>query len=265
MRRLNKMIKLMTYNIHNGVGRDNRYDLHRIEKVIRSEKPDIVALQEVDNRLSRSNFDNQSEYLAERLGLDYLHCVTRTAERGEFGITILSAYPCIHNHRYDISHPSGKEPRYCLRVDVQVEEGAVLHVFNCHLGLAARERRYQQRQMLSEAILLSRDIEDPVLLMGDFNDRPVKVVHNHLMLYFKDAYKSTGKRFGPTFRLGPIPLRLDYIYTSPEIHIIDSWVRNDPLTRVASDHRPLLALIDVEWRPQEIKRFTTSSLSREGQ
>jgi endonuclease/exonuclease/phosphatase family metal-dependent hydrolase len=242
-------LKLLTYNIHYGIGRDGRYQLGRIERILREEQPHIVALQEVDNGLPRTKYDNQSRILADSLGMDFFHCVTRRIDGGDFGITVLSAFPILRNHRHDITHPTSREPRYCLRVDVEVAPERIVHVFNCHLGLGTRERHYQRRQMLSEAMLLSEDLHHPVILMGDFNDRPVPVVHDDLRAHFKDAFVSTGKRHGPTFWWGPIHLRLDHIYISPEIRVVESWVRNDSLTRVASDHRPLLALVEVEWQP----------------
>lgn len=248
MNPFSKQLKLVTYNIHNGVGCDRRYDLRRIARVLEAERADVIALQEVDNGLSRSGFDHQAAFLAHRLGMHYCHCITCTREQGHFGIATLSAYPILQNWQYDITHQRSREPRYCLRVDVAVAPGAVLHVFNCHLGLNTGERRHQQQRMLSEAILLSRDLHHPVVLMGDFNDRPLQVVHRRLRQHFNDSFRAVGKWFGPTFRLGPLPLRLDHIYTSREIRVIDSWVRNEGLARVASDHRPLFALVEVEWQ-----------------
>jgi len=242
-------LKLLTYNIHYGIGRDGRYDLTRIERVLREERPHVVALQEVDNGLPRSHHQHQARVLAESLAMDFFYCVTQPLNGGEFGIAVLSAFPIVRNHRHNITHPTSREPRYCLRVDVQLADGAVLHVFNCHLGLGTRERTYQRQQMLSEAMLLSEDLHHPVVVMGDFNDRPLPVVHDELRLHFKDAFLSTGKRYGPTFWWGPIHLRLDHIYVSREVRIVDSRIRNDALTRVASDHRPLLATVEIEGRP----------------
>lgn len=244
-----RTLKLMTYNIHNGVGRDRRYDLDRIARVIEEEWPDIVALQEVDQGMARSGFDDQPRQLAERLGMHHIHCRTLSVGRGGFGNTVLSRFPFAADHQfYDISHPAGREPRWCIRADLDLGEGEMLHVFNCHLGLAQRERAWQQRRMLSDAILLSRDIEHPVVLMGDFNDRPFPVVHARLREYFKDAYKACGRRYGPTFRVGPLHIKLDHIYTTPEVHVEACWVRREPPANVASDHRPLVALVTLEWR-----------------
>jgi endonuclease/exonuclease/phosphatase family metal-dependent hydrolase len=101
--------------------------------------------------------------------------------------------------------------------------------------------------MLSDAILLSEDLHHPVLLMGDFNDSPISVVHRSLRKHFADAFSVVGKRWGPTFNIGPIPIRLDHIYCSRNIRVLDCRVRNDALTRVASDHRPVIASLEVTW------------------
>jgi len=110
-----------------------------------------------------------------------------------------------------------------------------------------RERKFQRKQMLSDAILLSEDLHHPVILMGDFNDRPISVVHRNVKRHFKDAYNAVGKYWGPTFKAGPIPLRLDHIYVGPSIRVLDCRVLTDALTRVASDHRPVIATVEVTW------------------
>ena len=47
-------IRVLSYNIHHGEGVDGVLDLARIGGVIKSVKPDLVALQEVDRNASRS-------------------------------------------------------------------------------------------------------------------------------------------------------------------------------------------------------------------
>jgi endonuclease/exonuclease/phosphatase family metal-dependent hydrolase len=101
-----------------------------------------------------------------------------------------------------------------------------------------QERRLQRDRLLSDAILLNQDLHHPVVLMGDFNDSPVSVIHSRLRRHFQDAYRTTGRRWGPTFRAGVIPIRLDYIYVS---------LRMDRLARVASDHLPVLATVEISW------------------
>ena len=244
---ITKQLTLMTYNIHSGVGLDQRYDLGRVTRVLNAERPDVAALQELECRSCRTSYDDQPALLARDSALTSSFCATRAAEEGSFGLAVLSAFPILHQQQYDLSYGSRGEPRSCLRVDIEVEPGAVLHVFNCHLGLTIRERTFQRKQMVSDAILLSKELRHPVILMGDFNDRPISVVHRSLRQHFTDVFAAVGKRSGATFRFGPIPMRLDHIYVSGSIRVLDCWVRNDELTRVSSDHRPVIASVTVTW------------------
>ena len=240
-------MRLVTYNIHAAVGRDRRVDLERIANVLGEQRPDVVALQEVDRGRDRTGLTDQAAELAAALGLSSRFCTTRTFDCGDFGLAVLSRFPVVAAHEYDLSYNNRREPRSCLRVDLELAPGMLLHVFNCHLGLATLERLYQRQRMLSDAILLSEELKDPVVLMGDFNDRPVSVVHPQLREHFVDAFRATGKRLGATtFRYGPLNLRLDHIYVSPQIRVVDCAVCRTGKAKVASDHRPLIAEIELD-------------------
>lgn len=241
--RITRRLKLLTYNIHSGIGRDGRCDLSRIRRILHEEQTDIAALQEIE----RTPDADQVNELANGVSATGSFCATRPCRDGSFGLAVLSPLPVLNIEKYDLTYGDAREPRYCLRTDLEVESGAVLHVFNCHLGLAARERRFQRDRMLSDAILLSQELHHPVVLMGDFNDSPWSVVHSSLRRHFWDAFRAAGRRWGPTFRAGPIPLRLDYIYVSPGIRVLNCFVRKDLLTRIASDHLPLLATVEIGW------------------
>ena len=43
-------VRVMTWNIHGGIGVDGELALERIIEVIKRNEPDVVALQEVDSR-----------------------------------------------------------------------------------------------------------------------------------------------------------------------------------------------------------------------
>ncbi len=243
-----RRLTFLTYNIHAGVGVDRQYDLGRIHRVLDAERPHVAALQEVECRSQRTSRDDQPDLLARDLALSSSFCATRSADEGAFGLAVLSPFPVRHQQQYDLSYGSGREPRFCLRVDLEIEPGAILHVFNCHLGLAARERAFQRKRLVSDLILLSKDLRHPVLLMGDFNDRPISVVHRALRQHLTDVFTAAGTRSGPTFTVGPLRLRLDHIYVSAGMRVLECRVRNDALTRVASDHRPVVASVEVTWR-----------------
>ena len=45
---------VLSYNIHHGAGTDGKLDLERIARIIREQRADLVALQEVDVKAWRS-------------------------------------------------------------------------------------------------------------------------------------------------------------------------------------------------------------------
>lgn len=71
----------MTYNIHSGVGVDQRDDLGRIRRVLNDERPDIAALQ-LECGSPRTTLDDQSSVLARDLSLTSAFCATRPAGDG---------------------------------------------------------------------------------------------------------------------------------------------------------------------------------------
>lgn len=243
-------LKVMTYNIHYGIGRDRKYRLDRIISVIKNENPDVVALQEIDKGISRTNFDDQPRIIAEALDMHFHHCVNRYIGNGEFGIATLSRFPIKKKRRHNISFSTRfsvrpVEPRGALFADIFFDS-AYLHVFNIHLGLGVRERIYQRRKLLSESVLLDKMLRDPIIVLGDFNDSVISVVNSGIENHFNDAFKLSGGKDGATFRWGPIKLRLDRIYTSDNLRPVESYVVNTRSSRLASDHKPLVAIVETK-------------------
>ena len=48
------LLRVLTYNIHHGEGTDGVFDYQRLARVINELEPDVVALQEVDNKTRRA-------------------------------------------------------------------------------------------------------------------------------------------------------------------------------------------------------------------
>ena len=61
-------VRLVTFNIHHGVGDDGRHDLPRLARVLADVHPDVVCLQEVDRHYGeRSEFADQALLLSRAL------------------------------------------------------------------------------------------------------------------------------------------------------------------------------------------------------
>jgi hypothetical protein len=71
-----RTLRVMTYNIHVGVGMDKKLDLQRIADVINREQPDLVGLQEVDRGVKRTEGKDEIAELAAltRIRSDELAC-----------------------------------------------------------------------------------------------------------------------------------------------------------------------------------------------
>lgn len=63
------LITVLSYNIHIGIGTDEKSALERTAAVIRSVTPDLVSLQEVDRMALRTGGVDQAAELAKMTGL----------------------------------------------------------------------------------------------------------------------------------------------------------------------------------------------------
>lgn len=78
---------------------------------------------------------------------------------------------------------------------------------------------------------------DPTLVAGDFNSTRDSAIHATLRQRLKDTWEIGGFGFGGTVYLFDyLPLRIDYIYASPDFRIDDTEV----VESGCSDHRPVL-------------------------
>jgi endonuclease/exonuclease/phosphatase family metal-dependent hydrolase len=223
---------LASYNIHRGVGLDRRLDLDRIAAVIAEISPDIVGLQEVIRDLGPAHAD-QAAYLAERLGMQLVMCVTRAHGRGTYGNAVLTRLPVLGSNSCDLSQVR-REPRACLRVDLGAN-GRTVHIFNCHFGLAFRERR-EQLELLARFIRESASLAGPRVLMGDFNEWHRGPITRGLRLEFSSPMRRMRRTHPALFPL----FKLDRIYWDVELEGESFHVHRSRAARVASDHLPVV-------------------------
>lgn len=233
-----RTLVVASYNIHRGVGLDRRRDLDRIGAVIEEMAPDVIGLQEVIRTTGAAQAD-QAEYLARRLGMELVMGVTRDHGGGVYGNAVLTRLAVAGSCAHDLSH-GRREPRGCLRVDLAVE-GRELHVFNCHLGLAFRERR-RQVGLLAELMGEAAGLAGPRVLMGDFNEWHLGPVTRG----FRREFSSPMRRLRRTHP-AVLPLfALDRIYWDLELQGEALRVHRSRRSRVASDHLPVVARLRLK-------------------
>lgn len=232
MRQLPKLIRLLTWNIHSGIGSDSAYDLARVVELIRRHDPDIIALQEVDSR-GRSGTDLPLPFLKEALGEHAAEARTIVAPDGHYGHVVISRWPMAGIKIHDLSILK-REPRCAIEMTVQTPSGP-LHLVSTHLGLGIFERKRQARLL---ATLASRGGE-PSVILGDFNDWFQRGSVRRALARVMPA-RTMHKTFPARWPL----LMLDRIYCKPYSALTRSWT--DSLARGISDHLPVLADIRVD-------------------
>jgi hypothetical protein len=115
-------LRVVSYNIKHGRGNDDVVDLERTAGVIRAQRPDIVGLQEVDERAERSGKVPQAERLGQLLGMHHAFGRFMDYQGGAYGMAILTRQPIVSTR--SIQLPEGNEPRIALSVQVTLPEQA---------------------------------------------------------------------------------------------------------------------------------------------
>ena len=237
-------LRLLSYNIKHAQGMDGVVDVERIAKVIEAQKPDLVALQEVDKGCTRSKNQDIAKILGERLGMKHHFGKTISLGNGEYGNAVLSRLPVVETHLHKL--PKSGEPRAALEVVVEWR-GQHLSFVSIHLDHQSEDGRNAQVQTLLKTFALC---EHPVILGGDFNaarwSPPMK-------LFPEAGWTVLEKNDGNDIRtLQGEKNRKDS--DTPERAEIDFLViRGLPIAKfthgvipelMASDHRPIYATIE---------------------
>lgn len=231
-------LKVMTYNIHhcNPPSAGEKIDVAAIAKVINSEKPDLVALQEVDVTTIRSGKGiNQAKELARLTGMNFYFSKAIDFQGGDYGVAVLSRYPIVDSVRYDLPvlKEIGGEPRTIAAITVQLSGNRKIIFASTHLDLHEENRLAQSRLIIDH---FSKS-KLPMVLAGDFNAIPGSKVINYLDNYF---IRSCQPDCAPTIPVEAPDRAIDFVmFRSGKRFKIGSTRVIDE--KYASDHLPVVA------------------------
>lgn len=226
-----------SYNVHRCIGADKRFDPGRIAAVIEELDADIVALQEADRRFGyRAGLLDLGE-VERRTGLTLVPVSPVPGGHGWRGNALLVRGGKVTRVRR-LALP-GAEPRGALIVDLAMPAGG-LRVVAAHLGLLRRHRALQATAILAA---LHDAAPMPTVLLGDMNEWRTGV--NSSLTRLEPLFGPFIHPHQPSFPARLPFLALDQILGHPRGLVLPPQVHDSPLARVASDHLPLLARIDM--------------------
>ncbi len=238
-------LRVLTYNIHHGEGVDGKFDLPRIAEVIKSVSPHVVALQEVDQQTARSNDVDQPAELSRLTGMDVVFGRNIDFQGGGYGTAVLSTLPVKAHSSVKLPSFYDGEQRGVQIVELGPGEPGL--VFLCtHLDYRPDDR---ERMASAELIngLAGNYGDRLMILAGDLNAVPDRRVIRELEKRWKIAggdakLQSDTTKELLTYPSGTPSKWIDFVLVRPaeRWQVVEVRVLEEP---VASDHRPLLAVL----------------------
>jgi endonuclease/exonuclease/phosphatase family metal-dependent hydrolase len=236
-------IKVMTYNIHlaNPPSKPGVIDLPAIANVINTNKPDLVALQEVDVYTKRSGINlHEARELAKLTGMYCFFTKALDYDGGQYGDAVLSKFPITDSIRYElpVTTTLGGETRSVALITLTIKNKKI-HFASTHLDhLSAEDNRLLQA---NELVKIVKTLQYPLIIAGDLNATPASqtlaILRSQLTWGCKSSCPFTFSAQNPKSTI-------DYIlFNNPDMFTVKTYVTINET--YASDHLPLMAEIEV--------------------
>ncbi len=236
-----RTLRVMTYNIHVGVGMDKKLDLQRIADVINREQPDLVGLQEVDRGVKRTEGKDEIAELAAMTHMHFAFAPNLDFQGGKYGVAILSRLPLDSIMHVMFENKRETERRGMLEVVVNVD-GKWVEFVTTHLDYQYEDGRlFETQQLLS----LLEDDNGPVIVVADLNEVPAGSAYKLMDTLFDDAWiVSRAKGDGFSYPADKPVKRIDHIFYRPanRVQAKKAWV----VETLASDHVPVVAELEIK-------------------
>ncbi len=229
---------IMTWNIHNGIGVDDVFDLDRLIEDIKLYDPDIIGLNEVDMGALKTSFADLTSYFAQELNMYYFYGFSFYKH---YGNAILSKYPI---KVAEIIHlplaVQFAEPRSMIRAKIEINS-KIWTIFITHLSVKKDDRLAQIPFIVNE---IDKEIDfERIVWLGDFNFDPYSkeysLIDSSSNLRFRDTYTYVHSDRGYTGNFDDNfnpRRRIDYIMCSPDLVPTSSVIH----WSLASDHCALI-------------------------
>lgn len=269
-------LKVMTYNVLYGFHERSDHTMvyqepraHAVRDVVRAEAPDVVAVTEGAYCGTRGHIVQHD--FAAMFDLPHVACV---GFEGEWTNVLVSRFPIRHVERLPLGTSASGIRVSALRATLDCEGQAL------HIDIVHPSPRVDEAERLEAFAPLLATMQAPYIMLGDFNalsdqddytaatlraqmlahvSEPEAIVAHMLDRKLIAGVRASGlvDTLAPHRRTHTIPtwlerghatqgaqIRIDYIFVSPDIRIIDAEIVQRPPTDEASDHYPVVATLE---------------------
>ncbi|MFP5309365.1 MAG: endonuclease/exonuclease/phosphatase family protein [Actinomycetes bacterium] len=218
-------LRVHLHNVHMGIDTRGRFVPAELAAVVRTERPDVVVLNEVDRGWLLQGGHDLLGLLAARIGLP--HVAFAPAADEVWGNAVLSRWPI--SSESVVTLPVGGVPmrRSALEVTIASPHGDVV-LLATHLHHLDDEPDVRLAQARAVAELVAARDGTPVIVAGDLNAQPGDPELAPLEALVADL---TG-RPDPTFPSWDPQWRIDHVLGTPGLTGVDATVPRSE----ASDH-----------------------------
>jgi endonuclease/exonuclease/phosphatase family metal-dependent hydrolase len=219
-------VRIVAYNLHNF--RDDRASLSGL---LRDLAPDVVLLNETGAR-------HRLRRLARELGMAAAADPWSPLRRRVKDAVLVRPPLAVEEHRQRRFAGSVRfYPRGALLA--RVDGGAVRWwAVAIHLGLRADERLRHVAELLAELA----DLDDPIIVGGDANERPDGPAMGRLRDRLVDVAHAAA---AGTFPSDAPTAKIDHVFVSSDVRVVNAFVPDDARVARASDHRPVVADLEI--------------------
>lgn len=221
--------RVVAYNV-----RGFRDDVEALGRIVHDLQPDVLLLNETGARWRLRRFARAHGF---ETATDPWSPLRR---RAKDAVLVRPPWRIAGHRQQRFTGSAFLYPRAALLARLE-REGSHLLAVAIHLGLRPAERRRHVDELLETL----RDGGDPVVIGGDTNERPEGRAMTRLAARFPDAWTRAGEDPGETIPAAAPIARIDYLFTSPGVAVIRAWVPKGEDVTEASDHRPVVADLDL--------------------
>lgn len=218
-------LRVLTYNV-----RSLRDDDAAVARVIRSAAPDVVCVQEAPKWW---RWRSRCAALARRTDL---MVITGGLPAGHNLLMCRVAVDVSETLDRQLSRSRGLHQRGVAMATCELG-GSRFRLVGTHFSLDPRERRRHVEEILS----LIGEPSEPVIIGADVNEAPGAPAWSALAARFPECAVTGG-----TFPADTGQRRIDGIFASASAAVSSAGVLDSADVRAASDHRPVLAEIELD-------------------